>query len=77
MASRRRVFYASARALGPALILRLFSQVRGGAAAGNRTPDLPITRPHPASSGIYQQRLQTRLLQVHTAAPFDLVSHHV
>jgi hypothetical protein len=31
--------------------------VRGGAASGNRTPDLLITRrPYPASYGVYQQQ---------------------
>ena len=43
----------------PAPNLRLFSQVRGGAASGNRTPDLLITRPYPAYYGVYQrQQLQ-------------------
>jgi pimeloyl-ACP methyl ester carboxylesterase len=44
----------------PALSLRPSSQVRGGAASGNRTPDLLITRrPYPASYGLYQaQQLQ-------------------
>ena len=44
----------------PALPLGLFSQVRGGVASGNRTPDLLITRrPYPAYYGVYQrQQLQ-------------------
>ncbi len=62
-----------------ACLTSAFALVRGGAASGNRTPNLLITRrPYPAYYGFYQrQQLQVSHLMGALAAPIDLSSHHV